>query len=68
MSSDFILSLGKLSSLDYRIFNSNISMAIAMIGPIFIVPLVVYIFSDIIWILKAKAAVKREEPLAASKL
>ncbi|WP_406243214.1 DUF2812 domain-containing protein [Tissierella carlieri] len=59
----FILSLGKLSSLDYRIFNSNISMAIAMIGPIFIVPLVVYIFSDIIWILKAKAAVKREEPL-----
>jgi hypothetical protein len=59
----FILSLSKLFSLDYRVFNSNISMVIATMSPIFIVPLMVYIFSDIIWMLKARLAVKREEPL-----
>ena len=62
----FILSLSKLFSLDYRIFNSNISMIIAIMSPIFIVPLMVYIFSDIIWMLKARLAVKKEEPLPQS--
>lgn len=59
----FIRSIGKLFPLDYNMLDSNISIAITIIGPIFIIPIVVYIFSDIIWMLRAKIAINRGNSL-----
>lgn len=52
--------------LNYRSLHSNIILALMIIAPIMIIPTVVYIVSNLVWILKAKSAVKKELPLPKS--
>lgn len=59
----FIWGLCRLFPVNYNIFKSNIAIVITIIGPIFIIPIIVYIFSYGIWMIRANIAIKNGETL-----
>ncbi|WP_353096449.1 DUF2812 domain-containing protein [Tissierella praeacuta] len=59
----FIWNLYRLSPVNYNRFKSNTGIVTAIIGPVFIIPTVVYIFSYGFWMIRAKIAIKNGEKL-----
>lgn len=59
----FIWNLYRLSPVNYNRFKSNIGIVTAIIGPVLIIPTVIYIFSYGFWMIRAKIAIKNGEKL-----
>lgn len=59
----FIWNLYKLFPVNYNRFKSNTGIVTAMIGPVFIIPTMVYIFSYGFWMIRARIAIKNGEKL-----
>lgn len=62
----FIWNLDYIFPLHYRSFHSNILLAVMVIAPIMIILIFVYIVFNVVWIVKAKNAEKKQLPLHKS--